>query len=89
MSLPKLFIHNKSSKQFLAVILSVLSPALVQQRVLAETVGGVSATAAPVANSSGSVSPTKPSKSSKVHTLPTHMEMESSVRVLLETLPHM
>jgi len=55
MSLPKLFIHNKSSKQFLAVILSVLSPALVQQRVLAETVGGVSATAAPVANSSGSV----------------------------------
>ena len=55
MSLPKLFIHNKSSKQFLAIILSVLSPALVQQRVLAETVGGVSATAAPVANSSGSV----------------------------------
>ena len=55
MSLPKLFIHNKSSKQFLAVILSVLSPTLVQQRVLAETVGGVSATAAPVANSSGSV----------------------------------
>jgi hypothetical protein len=35
------------------------------------------------------VSQTKQSKSSKVHTLPTHMEMESSVRVLLETLPHM
>ena len=38
-----------------AIILSVTFPGLVQQRVLAETVGGVSATAAPVANSSGSV----------------------------------
>jgi len=47
--------YNRHHKYFLAVILSVLSPALVQQRVLAETVGGVSATAAPVANSSGSV----------------------------------
>jgi len=47
--------HNRHHKYFLAVILSVLSPALVQQRVLAETIGGVSATAAPVANSSGSV----------------------------------
>jgi len=47
--------YNRYNFHFLAVILSVLSPALVQQRVLAETVGGVSATAAPVANSSGSV----------------------------------
>ena len=47
--------RNRHNLHFLAVILSVLSPALVQQRVLAETVGGVSATAAPVANSSGSV----------------------------------
>jgi len=38
-----------------AILFGLLSPALVQQRVLAETVGGVSATAAPVANSSGSV----------------------------------
>ena len=38
-----------------AIFLGLLSPTLVQQRVLAETVGGVSATAAPVANSSGSV----------------------------------
>jgi hypothetical protein len=47
--------HHGYHKYLYAVILSVLSPALVQQRVLAETVGGVSATAAPVANSSGSV----------------------------------
>jgi len=47
--------RNRHNLNFLAIILSVLSPALVQQRVLAETVGGVSATAAPVANSSGSV----------------------------------
>ena len=47
--------RNRHNLHFLAVILSVISPALVQQRVLAETVGGVSATAAPVANSSGSV----------------------------------
>jgi len=47
--------YNRHNFHFLAIILSVLSPALVQQRVLAETVGGVSATAAPVANSSGSV----------------------------------
>ena len=38
-----------------AILFGLLSPTLVQQRVLAETVGGVSATAAPVANSSGSV----------------------------------
>ena len=38
-----------------AILFGLLSPALVQQKVLAETVGGVSATAAPVANSSGSV----------------------------------
>ena len=42
-------------KYLYAVILSVTFPTLVNQRVLAETVGGVSATAAPVANSSGSV----------------------------------
>ena len=47
--------RNRHNLHLYAVILSVLSPALVQQRVLAETVGGVSATAAPVANSSGSV----------------------------------
>jgi len=47
--------RNRHNLYLYAVILSVLSPALVQQRVLAETVGGVSATAAPVANSSGSV----------------------------------
>ena len=55
MSLLKVFIHNKTYKYLYTIILSVLSPTLVQQRVLAETVGGVSATAAPVANSSGSV----------------------------------
>jgi hypothetical protein len=47
--------RNRHNLYLYSVILSVLSPALVQQRVLAETVGGVSATAAPVANSSGSV----------------------------------
>ena len=47
--------RNRHNKYFYAVILSVISPVLVQQRVLAETVGGVSATASPVANSSGSV----------------------------------
>jgi len=47
--------RNRHNFYLYAIILSVLSPALVQQRVLAETVGGVSATAAPVANSSGSV----------------------------------
>jgi hypothetical protein len=47
--------RNRHYKYLYAIILNVLSPALVQQRVLAETVGGVSATAAPVANSSGSV----------------------------------
>ena len=47
--------RHRCHKYLYAVILSVISPALVQQRVLAETVGGVSATAAPVANSSGSV----------------------------------
>ena len=50
MSLHKLFIHNKTYKYLPAVIaLLFASP------VNAETVGGVSATAAPVANSSGSV----------------------------------
>ena len=43
--------HNRHYKYLLAVGLSVLSPT----QTLAETVGGVSATAAPVANSSGSV----------------------------------
>jgi len=47
--------RNRHNFYLYAIILSVLSPALVQQRVLAETVGGVSATASPVANSSGSV----------------------------------
>jgi len=47
--------RNRHNLYLYAIILSVLSPTLVQQRVLAETVGGVSATAAPVANSSGSV----------------------------------
>ena len=47
--------RDRHHKYFLAVILSVISPALVQQRVFAETVGGVSATASPIANSSGSV----------------------------------
>jgi len=51
MSLLKLFIHNKSYKYLLAIGLNVLLPS----QSLAETVGGVSATAAPVANSSGSV----------------------------------
>jgi len=48
-------IGHRHNLYLYAIILSVLSPTLVQQRVLAETVGGVSATAAPVANSSGSV----------------------------------
>ena len=48
----KYYRHNK---HILAVILSVISTTLPTQRVFAETVGGVSATAAPVANSSGSV----------------------------------
>ena len=51
--------HNGNDLHFQsiigAILFGLLSPALVQQRVLAETVGGVSATAAPVANSSGSV----------------------------------
>jgi len=47
--------RNRYNLYLYAIILSVISPTLVQQRVLAETVGGVSATAAPVANSSGSV----------------------------------
>ena len=47
--------RNRHNLYLYAIILSVISPTLVQQRVLAETVGGVSATAAPVANSSGSV----------------------------------
>ena len=48
-------ISNRYNKYLYAVILSVASFTLVEQRVLAETVGGVSATASPVANSSGSV----------------------------------
>jgi hypothetical protein len=47
--------RHRHNKYLYAVILSVASFTLVEQRVLAETVGGVSATAAPVANSSGSV----------------------------------
>ena len=47
--------RHRHYKYLYAVILSVASFTLVEQRVLAETVGGVSATAAPVANSSGSV----------------------------------
>jgi len=47
--------RNRHYKHLYTVILSVASLTLVQQRVLAETVGGVSATASPVANSSGSV----------------------------------
>ena len=47
--------RHRHNKYLYAVILSVISPVLVQQRVFAETVGGVSATASPVANSSGSV----------------------------------
>jgi len=49
MSLLKLFICNRYSKSFLAVTLLFANPSY------AETVGGVSATASPVANSSGSV----------------------------------
>ena len=48
-------IGHRYNKYLYAVILSVSTFTLVEQRVLAETVGGVSATAAPVANSSGSV----------------------------------
>ena len=47
--------RHRHYKYLYAVILSVTFPTLVHQRVLAETVGGVSATASPVANSSGSV----------------------------------
>ena len=46
--------RHRHYKYLYAVILSVVST-LPTQRVLAETVGGVSATASPVANSSGSV----------------------------------
>ena len=49
MSLLKLFIRNRYSKSFLAVTLLFANPSY------AETIGGVSATASPVANSSGSV----------------------------------
>jgi hypothetical protein len=52
MSLLKLFIHNRYSKSLLAIgLTSVFFPTAA----LSETVGGVSATASPVANSSGSV----------------------------------
>jgi hypothetical protein len=51
MSLLKIFIHSKIYKYIPAIILSALFPSTS----LAETVGGVSATASPVANSSGSV----------------------------------
>ena len=50
MSLLKIFIHNKSYKYIPAVIALLFATP-----VNAETVGGVSATASPVANSSGSV----------------------------------
>jgi len=47
-----LFIHNKVDKAVIgAILIGILSPS----QSLAETVGGVSATASPVANSSGSV----------------------------------
>ena len=46
--------YNRYNKYLYAIILSV-TPFLSTPRVLAETVGGVSATASPVANSSGSV----------------------------------
>ena len=49
MSLLKTFLRNRYSKSFLAITLLFTSPSY------AETVGGVSATASPVANSSGSV----------------------------------
>ena len=49
MSLLKTFLHNRYSKSLLAVTLLFANPSY------AETVGGVSATASPVANSSGSV----------------------------------
>lgn len=52
MSLLKLFKHNRTYKYLLAVgLFGLLSPS----QALANTVGGVSATANPVANSSGSV----------------------------------
>ena len=51
MSLLKLFIHNKTYKYLLAVGINLVFPS----SSFAETVGGVSATASPVANSSGSV----------------------------------
>jgi len=53
MSLLSLFIHNKPRKLYLLAVglIGLLSPS----QALANTVGGVSATANPVANSSGSV----------------------------------
>jgi hypothetical protein len=54
MSLLKLSIHNRNYKYIPAVILCLTNLATAPAT-LAETVGGVSATAAPVANSSGSV----------------------------------
>jgi hypothetical protein len=53
MSLLKLFIHNKSYKYLYTII--TLGALCNGNGVWAETVGGVSATASPVANSSGSV----------------------------------
>ena len=67
--------RHRHYKYLYAVILSVTFPALVNQRVLAETVGGVSATASPVANSSGSVT-NKPIKFPKVQNIPNTMVVE-------------
>lgn len=54
MSLLKLFIHNKNYKYIYPVILC-LTQLATAPATLAESVGGVSATANPIANSSGSV----------------------------------
>jgi len=53
MSLLKLFIHNRYSKSPLPVVLCLTT--IVNAAPVSANVGGVSATAAPVANSSGSV----------------------------------
>ena len=55
----------------------------------AEAVGGVSATASPVANSSGSVTNQDPFRFFRDHISPTHTGEESSVKEKLLTSPHM
>ena len=57
---------------------------LVSSPVSAADVGGVSATANPIANSSGSV-PTRPSRFYKAHISPTHTVVVSVVKVPLQT----